>query len=200
MIRTARPDDGAVLADLILLSDSGLIPALFPGGPRTILTYLASHPRNPFSYEHAVVVELRGKVVAAAIGSMLWRMNRERRSTALLVARCYGLRLSERLIPLARAGAATNGLSDDDFYLNNIAVSPSAQGHGHGTRLIRYLEPQLRAMGARRVFLDVDPANAQAALFYASLGYREERTVTIVIDRHHCFEYRRLWKPLAPRR
>ena len=199
-IRTARPGDCAVLADLILLSDSGLIPALFPGGPRTTLTYLASRPRNPFSYEHALVVDLRGRVVGVAVGSMIRHMHAERLSTALLVARHYGLRVPARLIRLARAGAATGGLSDEDFYLNNIAVSPAVQGRGHGTRLLRYLEGELRARGAKRVFLDVDSANAGAALFYASLGYREERSVSISLDRRRCFEYRRLWKPLTARR
>lgn len=197
VIRSARPDDCAVLADLILLSDSGLFPVLFPGGPRTTLTYLASRPRNPFSYQHALVVELRRRVVAAAVGSIVRRMTEERLSTLLLITKYYGLRVPARLQSLARAGSATKGLDENDYYLNNIAVLPRIQGRGYGTKLIRYLERELVASGVKRVVLDVDPGNEPAMNFYASLGYREERSITISLPDRHCFEYRRMWKPLT---
>lgn len=187
-----------MLADLILLSDSGLLTVLFPGGPRTTLAYLASRPGNPFSYEHGLVVELKGEVLGAAIGSTTTSLNNEKLSTALLIVRHYGLRFPAKLVRLARANAATDGLNEGDFYLSNLAVFPRAQGLGHGTRLLRSLERRLRETGLGRVILDVDPSNERAALFYAALGYREESRVSFSVDRASRFEYRRLWKPLSP--
>lgn len=196
-IRRARAEDCAELAKLILLSDSGLLSALFPGGPCTTICYLAAHPKNPFSYEHAWVIEKQGTVVGGAVGSCGLAMRRERFSTARLIAQHYGLRAPARFAELARAGAATGGVAEKDFYLKNIAVLPGARGKGLGRRLLLAVEAAMHEQGAVAVVLDVDVKNVRAAAFYEALGYREERIIALILGRGEIFRYRRLRKSLS---
>jgi len=196
LIRPARSEDCAELADLILLSDSGLLTVLFPGGPRTTICYLALHRKNPLSFEHASVIEEDGRLLGAAVGSRGGAIRGERLTAAWLIFRHFGLRAPARFVELSRAGSATDGIADKDFYLSNIAVVPQAQGKGLGTRLLLSVELGARSGGAASMVLDVALENARATAFYAAHGYHEERIVILVLSDGRSFHYRRLRKSL----
>lgn len=196
IIRPARSGDCDLLAELILLSDSGLLPVLFGPDPREAIASLAAWEGNPFSYRHAWVLEAEGRVVGAALGSFPGDIKRESLSAALLIARYFRLRSPLRLLRLSHAGAATRGIDDADFYLTNIAVLPRQRGRGCGRRLLLHVELSAEESGARRMMLDVDPENLRAIAFYRRLGYSVEREIHVRIAPKLEFSYLRMGKPL----
>lgn len=60
-----------------------------------------------------------------------------------------------------------------EAHVLNVCVSPDAQGHGHGRRLMRRLIDLARWHRAERVFLEVRPSNPRAIQLYHSLGFNE---------------------------
>ena len=55
-----------------------------------------------------------------------------------------------------------------------LAVSPSCQRRGLGSRLMRAAEAWLRERGIRKVELMIRDTNTEVTAFYARLGYDEE--------------------------
>lgn len=56
-------------------------------------------------------------------------------------------------------------------WIYHLAVLPALQGRGIGRLLMKELEGRLRAVGATKLNLLVEQANAGVAEFYRSLGY-----------------------------
>lgn len=59
-----------------------------------------------------------------------------------------------------------------ELYVDGIAVSPAARGHGIGTRLLEEVATIAREQRMRWVRLDVIDTNPRAQALYARLGYR----------------------------
>ena len=78
----------------------------------------------------------------------------------------------------ARAAPAIAGvlvLAEDgnSLLIENIAVSPAAQGTGIGRRLMEFAEDQARARGISRMTLYTNEVMTENLAIYAHLGYRE---------------------------
>lgn len=71
--------------------------------------------------------------------------------------------------------AAAEGVWD----LTMIAVPADRHGNGHGTRLMRHVEDELRDEGQRLLLVETSSTDAFVATrgFYAALGYGEEARV-----------------------
>jgi ribosomal protein S18 acetylase RimI-like enzyme len=61
----------------------------------------------------------------------------------------------------------------DSLLIENIAVSPSAQGAGIGRQLMRFAEQQAAALGLDRLTLYTNEVMVENLAIYARLGYRE---------------------------
>jgi ribosomal-protein-alanine N-acetyltransferase len=61
----------------------------------------------------------------------------------------------------------------DEVHVTNLAVHPAWRGEGVGRQLLGTLLAHHRTTGARRAFLEVRPANAEARRLYAGLGFKE---------------------------
>ena len=59
----------------------------------------------------------------------------------------------------------------EHLLLYSIAVQPSAQGRGHGRRLMSFVERQARERSLRRVVLYTNEAMTENIAFYERLGY-----------------------------
>ena len=56
-----------------------------------------------------------------------------------------------------------------------MAVSPEAQGRGHGKALVRWLERRIAELGGRLIVIETSstPHYEPTRKFYLGLGYRE---------------------------
>lgn len=61
----------------------------------------------------------------------------------------------------------------DEAEILTIAVTPSAQGQGHGAALLAQALVSAKARGAWRLFLEVAADNAPARALYARAGFRQ---------------------------
>jgi ribosomal-protein-alanine N-acetyltransferase len=61
----------------------------------------------------------------------------------------------------------------DEVHVTNLAVHPARRGEGVGRLLLGTLLAYHRTRGARRAFLEVRPANAEARRLYEGLGFKE---------------------------
>ena len=61
----------------------------------------------------------------------------------------------------------------DSMLVENIAVSPTAQGNGFGRLLMEFAEQQATASGLRRMTLYTNEVMTENLAIYARLGYRE---------------------------
>lgn len=79
---------------------------------------------------------------------------------------------SRLIIPIGDPGAfAIVGVTGSTSYLQRLAVSPAAQGHGLGRRLLRESMRWARAAGARSMLLNTQPDNERASALYRSEGF-----------------------------
>ena len=64
-------------------------------------------------------------------------------------------------------------------WINYLAVSPDARGHGHGRALMRHAERLLLERGCPKVNLLVRSTNTGVIGFYRSLGYAVDEAVAM---------------------
>lgn len=60
-----------------------------------------------------------------------------------------------------------------EAHVLNVCVMPSAQGAGHGRRLMKRLIDLARWHRAERVYLEVRPSNPRAIALYHDMGFNE---------------------------
>ncbi len=58
-----------------------------------------------------------------------------------------------------------------DFIIDELFVVPSARGAGVGRQALDFAESESRALGAKRLLLEVEQANMRARKLYESRGY-----------------------------
>lgn len=62
---------------------------------------------------------------------------------------------------------------DGVMHLENVAISPSAQGNGHGSRLVAFAEAAARAHGFAKIALYTNEKMTENFPFYEAKGYVE---------------------------
>ena len=185
------------MAQLVLMSDCGLLPALF--GPRALelIRHLQSAGPNPYSADKTLVTaEEGGAALGALVGALARTTRSEEPRTALALLAWYGPSAFLRLPVLARAGLALAGLDLDDFYLSHLAVSPQWRGEGAGRALLEAGEARAALLGSRTLVLDVETGNEGALAFYGRLGYRRASNFRIGLGRRGSFGFHRMAKSL----
>lgn len=70
-------------------------------------------------------------------------------------------------------GYAVLSIAAGEAHLLNLCVDPSAQGRGHGRRLLQTVLRLAQGQGAQRVFLEVRPSNPAAIALYHAQGFNE---------------------------
>lgn len=68
---------------------------------------------------------------------------------------------------------------DNEFYIECVAVTDSAQGKGIGTRLLNELFSQALNEGIKKITLEVINTNTEAKSLYERLGFRIEKSSSI---------------------
>lgn len=75
--------------------------------------------------------------------------------------------------------AGMAGFDGHRGWVNYLAVRPDLQGTGLGRRMMAEFERLLQDLGCPKVNLQVRAGNEQVIGFYASLGYTDDRTVSM---------------------
>jgi ribosomal protein S18 acetylase RimI-like enzyme len=81
--------------------------------------------------------------------------------------------------PVGVAYYAPERMTDRTWNLYMIAVHPARQGQGRGTSLLRHVERDLIARGARLLLVDTSslPEFERTRAFYRKCGYEEEARI-----------------------
>ena len=90
----------------------------------------------------------------------------------------YPARIAEGVVDVWDDGGVVLGMIilvdlDDALMLENVAVSPNAQGRGVGRDLVAYAEAQARSRGHKRICLYTHVTMTENQRMYAQLGYAE---------------------------
>jgi N-acetylglutamate synthase-like GNAT family acetyltransferase len=70
-------------------------------------------------------------------------------------------------------GVVVLKVTDEGFYLDNIAVRPSAQGSGVGRLLLELVEAEARRQGFPSIYLATHELMTENRALYARIGYVE---------------------------
>jgi len=182
-IRPAQPEDAELVVRLIQLSMGVLADYLF-GGVRTcvdeILAGLYTFEATRYSWSRTDIAECDAEPVGMIIsfpGSESFRRD---------IATGFGLlkicNLFDVMLLAVKALSIMSGVESkrDEYYLANLAVLPSHQGHGIGSALLAHVEGKARKAGLRKCSLIVDTEKPGALRLYERLGYQVVFTKTYV--------------------
>lgn len=61
---------------------------------------------------------------------------------------------------------------DEDGYIFNVATSPTYQGHGYASQLLKYICKESK----KDIILDVHPENTKAYSLYCKMGFKPHNT------------------------
>lgn len=172
-MRQARADDVAVPA--LLHESAAAFYDRFAGEPeraRRLLTRAYPRPDHTASFEICRVAERDGAVVGIVAGFPAAIADRLARHFLLLTVPRLPptrwptvgrqLREARRLTPAVPVGA---------WYVDALAVAPSARRTGVARALLADAEASARAAGARVLALDTTLENAPARALYESAGF-----------------------------
>lgn len=97
----------------------------------------------------------------------------------------YPARVAQGVVHVLESDAGIDGLivlipepDDDCMLLDNIAVSPTAQGKGHGRTLLQWAEDAARRAGFSRIRLYTQEAMTENIAIYTRRGYGETHRAT----------------------
>ncbi len=171
VIRKGFPEDAPDFANLALLSDPLLFPAIFGSGVRGVMQNLFRQRRNLFSFEHSYFIEVDGKKAGMILGYD-WKTQREEEwRTGLLLIKFMKLGFFTKILSLLRALSIVDRAEDNEYYISNVAVYPEFRGANLGANLLLKTEEEAKSCGAENIALDVDVNNEGAIRLYDRLGY-----------------------------
>lgn len=176
-LRPARPDDAPDAAPLIYAAGPALFRLMFGPNERDVLrffTALFRLPRNPFSFEYAILAERDGKIVGLAISADAAARRRIGRRMFWLAPRLRGPFALLRRLPLVfDIMACASDPPPEAYYLSILAVAPDSRRQGIGSRLLEEVRRRARAAGCQNLALHTELDNVAAQRLYARHGYVE---------------------------
>ena len=185
IIRPARPKDAPVAAQLMYYAGPNYMLAFFGKTEDKavgVLRRMFRLPRHTTSYTYAFVAENRDEVVGSISGfdGKRWR-------TSARASWIYGPIWFVAVPPwqISRMIAAFNDfskvflpISDEEYYIEHLAVLPERRGQGIGRQLMEFAESNARASGLKRLALDVETENEVARRFYDESGFHQAKMIT----------------------
>ncbi|PJJ84121.1 GNAT family N-acetyltransferase [Mucilaginibacter auburnensis] len=165
LIRKAKPEESDIIAPYLLLA-MGDIAFKFIGENSTEkatnwLSGLISKTGNQYSFENCFVAEEEGEIVAIALvydGGCLKQLRQPvAQSLKLMFNKDFDLEDE------TEAG---------EYYIDCVAVSPSLQGQGIGSKLFQFLIDEYVYKHGKTLGLLVDKQNPGAKKLYLKLGFK----------------------------
>ena len=190
------PEDAQDFSQLILLSTATFFPSIFASNTEEVMRKIFQQPGNLFSFEHSYFIEVNGKIAGMALGYNWEQKRREELHTGLLLVKYLKWSFFTRIFYLLKAQGIVGKVSENEYYLSNIAVYPEFRALGLGTKLFSEIKRESEKTGANKIVLDVETNNKRAIKLYERLGYIIKwRTSSIKINKE-TFEFFRMFKVL----
>jgi ribosomal protein S18 acetylase RimI-like enzyme len=121
---------------------------------------------------------------------------REEPHTGLLLVKYLKWSFFTRIFYLLKAQSIVGKVSENEYYLSNIAVYPEFRALGLGTKLFSEIKRESEKTGVNKIVLDIETNNKRAVKLYERLGYIIKwRTPSIKINKE-TFEFFRMHKVL----
>lgn len=185
LIRRAQPVDAAIVARLMYYASQNYMLAFF-GKPESraisILCRMFSLPRHTTSYTYVFVAEYEGSVVGSfsCFDGRSWQAARH---ASLKYGPIWFVAVPPWRIPqmVAAFGDFNKSLlpiSDEEYYIEHIAVLPEKRSQRIGKQMIEFAETQARAKGLKMMTLDVEIENKRALRLYKCLGFQTVKEMT----------------------
>ena len=196
IIRKGRTEDAQDFSQLILLSAATFFPSIFASNTEEVMRKIFQQPGNLFSFEHSYFIEVNGKIAGMALGYNWEHKRREELHTGLLLVKYLKWSFFTRIFHLLKAQGIVGKVSENEYYLSNIAVYPEFRALGLGIKLFSEIRRESEKTGANKIVLDVETNNKRAVRLYERLGYIIKwRTPSIKINKE-TFEFFRMFKAL----
>jgi len=190
LIRPARPEDAPVVAQLMYYASANYMLAFF-GKPESkaisVLRRMFPLPRHTSSYTYAFVAQEQGDIVGSFSGfdGKSWRVSA--RASWMYGPIWFAVtppwQIPRMIAALGDFNKVMPLISNEEYYIEHLAVLPEKRGQGIGKQLIEFAENQARAKGLKRVTLSVEVENEGARRLYERLGFQ---TIEVVADPSYC--------------
>jgi len=196
IMRQGRSEDAQDFSQLILISSTTFFHSLFTPDSAKIMRKLFQKPGNLFSFEHSHFIEVDDKIAGMVLGYNWAQKSREELYTGLLMVKYLKWSFFTRIFYFLKAQDIVGKVSENEYYLSNIAVYPEFRGIGLGTKLFSEIEQESKKNRDKKIVLDVETDNKRAITLYERLGYIiESRTPSLEIDKE-TFDFFRMSKVL----
>lgn len=176
-IRPALPSEAPQAAPLIHAAGPTLFNLMFGPRPADVQRFFAALfalPRNPFSYEVALVAEQDGQILGLALSAeAAYRRRIGRRMFYLAPLLRGSFALLRRLPHALEVMACTHQPDPGTYYLSVLAVVPNSRNQGTGSRLLHAVHDRARQSGSPQIALHTEIDNLAAQRFYRRHGYTE---------------------------
>ena len=194
IMRQGRSEDAQNFSQLILISAITFYRSLFTSDAAEIIRKLFQKPGNLFSFEHSYFIEVDGKIAGMVLGYNWAQKSREELYTGLLMVKYLKWNFFARIFYFLKAQDIVGKVSENEYYLSNIAVYPEFRGLGLGTKLLSEIERESKRSRDKKIVLDVETNNKRAIKLYERLGYIiESKTPSLEINKE-TFEFFRMSK------
>jgi len=196
IIRKGRTEDSQDFSQLILLSAATFFPSIFASNTEEVMRKIFQQPGNLFSFEHSYFIEVNDKIAGMALGYNWEQKRREELHTGLLLVKYLKWSFFTRIFYLLKAQGIVGKVSENEYYLSNIAVYPEFRALGLGTKLFSEIKRESEKTGVNKIVLDVETNNKRVIKLYERLGYIIKwRTTSIKVNKE-TFKFFRMFKVL----
>ncbi|MEQ2130461.1 GNAT family N-acetyltransferase [Caldanaerobacter subterraneus KAk] len=196
LIKRGKLEYAKDFSELIFLSAPSFFPYLFGPKVKELMENLFKQPKNFFSFEHSIFVEIDNKIAGMVLGYSFEQKIEEELNTGLLLAKYLKGDFLRKLPYLFKAESILGKITKEEYYLSNIAVYSEFRGLGLGSKLLEEIEQEARKLKCKRIVLDVEIENEKAIKLYEKLGYKIIERSPLFKSRDKNFQFFKMQKEL----
>jgi len=179
-VRPALPQDAPFVAEMIKLSMGSLGDHLFGADDGSIKRYIEDLVRRNagrFGLRFSFIAESDGSAKGILLSYKGRSIDFLNVSTFPHLVPAMGVGQAFRFMKRGVSLPGGREAMQDEYYVSNIGVDPSAQGHGVGSALLKFAESLARIEKLTKCSLIVGLYNRDALRLYQRVGYRIVETV-----------------------
>lgn len=188
IIRNAKPEDKLTAASLIMEAIDDLAK-IFTGfdneeSIKKEMENLFSENNNRFSHEYCTVIEINGEVAASVItypASLMKELN----ETVIKKLKKRFVNDEKSFLYYSEKIRNSREAFDDEYYIDNLAVSTEFRGKGLSKILITAAEKKGIEEGYEKISIIAEIHNEKAFNIYKHLGYIKDCEIEVLGHRYH---------------